>query len=249
MKKIISFLISLAILGACSGPNEELTTQVSIKFLHNWNDTPILIRDLNTIKFTNANGELLSIERIRYIVSNVVLINNENEIYELSKYQLIDFGDNEVIINADEVPLGSYKLSFIFGFTDRDNTDGIYQDLNSNSFNVPRMLGGGYHFMQFDGKYLNENNQETGFNYHMIRAVNVSGTNNQVFQDTSFKVDLGVISIANNDEIKIKTDLSEWFKNPNTWDLNQLNTLLMPNFNAQVLMNQNGKSVFSLIQD
>ena len=98
MKKIISFLISLAILGACSGPNEELTTQVSIKFPHNWNDTPILIRDLNTIKFTNANGELLSIERIRYIVSNVVLINNENEIYELSKYQLIDFGDNEVII-------------------------------------------------------------------------------------------------------------------------------------------------------
>ena len=83
----------------------------------------------------------------------------------------------------------------------------------------------------------------------MIRAVNGSDTNNQVFQDTSFKVDLGVISIANNDEIKIKTDLSEWFKNPNTWDLNQLNTLLMPNFNAQVLMNQNGKSVFSLIQD
>jgi hypothetical protein len=41
-------------------------------------------------------------------------------------------------------------------------------------------------------------------------------------------------------------NIAEWFKNPNTWDLNVLNTVLMPNFDAQILMHQNGKSVFSL---
>ena len=41
-------------------------------------------------------------------------------------------------------------------------------------------------------------------------------------------------------------NIAEWFKNPNTWDLNQLNTVLMPNFEAQKLISANGKSVFSL---
>ena len=41
-------------------------------------------------------------------------------------------------------------------------------------------------------------------------------------------------------------NVAEWFKNPNTWNLNQLNTVLMPNFEAQKMMNLNGRSVFSL---
>jgi hypothetical protein len=41
-------------------------------------------------------------------------------------------------------------------------------------------------------------------------------------------------------------NIAEWFKNPNTWDLNELNTVLMPNFEAQKMMSENGRSVFSL---
>jgi hypothetical protein len=43
-------------------------------------------------------------------------------------------------------------------------------------------------------------------------------------------------------------NLAEWFKNPNTWNLNELNTVLMPNFEAQKMMSANGKSVFTLGQ-
>ena len=72
--------------------------------------------------------------------------------------------------------------------------------------------------------------------------------NNLILDDTSFEVDLGNVTINNNAEIEIKMNIAEWFKNPNTWDLNQLNTVLMPNFNAQKMMSANGKSVFSLGQ-
>ena len=41
-------------------------------------------------------------------------------------------------------------------------------------------------------------------------------------------------------------NIAEWFKNPNTWDLNVLNNMLMPNFNAQIMMFENGQNVFSL---
>ncbi|MFT5213793.1 MAG: hypothetical protein ACI9WV_001517, partial [Patiriisocius sp.] len=64
--------------------------------------------------------------------------------------------------------------------------------------------------------------------------------------DTSFEVNLGTIVIKNTTEVEIKMNLAEWFKNPNTWNLNELNTILMPNFEAQQMMNANGKSVFSL---
>ena len=41
-------------------------------------------------------------------------------------------------------------------------------------------------------------------------------------------------------------NIAEWFKNPNTWDLNVLNNMLMPNFDAQVSIFENGQNVFSL---
>jgi hypothetical protein len=42
-------------------------------------------------------------------------------------------------------------------------------------------------------------------------------------------------------------DVSEWFKNPNTWDLNEYDVNLMGNYDVQLLMNQNGSSVFDLV--
>jgi hypothetical protein len=102
--------------------------------------------------------------------------------------------------------------------------------------------------MQFDGKYVDSNNQEAGYNYHTIRAVNRTNPNDLKFEDTSFLVNLGTVIITNNAEIEIRMNLAEWFKNPNTWNLNELNTILMPNFEAQKMMNANGQSVFSLGQ-
>ena len=154
-------------------------------------------------------------------------------------------------LSFNEIEKGStyheLELYFTFGFKDEDNTDGIYQDLNSASFNVPSMLGGGYHFMQFDGKYKDTNNQDANFNYHSIRAVDRTDPDNLVFEDTSFNVNFNSF-IAEKSEviIEVKMNIAEWFKNPNTWDLNELNTVLMPNFEAQKLMSANGKSVFSL---
>ena len=230
--------------------NENTITQanVSVKFTHNWDGTNITSADFNTIKFTNANGEELSIERLRYLVSNIKLTNTSNQEFVLKSHNLVNIGENtgETFTSENLITTGTYRLSFTFGFSDADNRDGEYQDLNSVNFNVPGMLGGGYHFMQFDGKYLDTNQNPANFNYHTIRAVNRNDPNNIIHQDTSFVVDLGEVTINNTAEIEIKATISEWFKNPNTWNLNILNTVLMPNFDAQILMHQNGKSVFTL---
>ncbi|WP_430928264.1 MbnP family protein [Polaribacter marinivivus] len=244
MKKIIWFFVIIAFT-SCKDDTDCCVNlepvNVTLKFTHNWDGTPVTASDFNSFNYVTENGESVSIERLRYVVSNVNLGG------ESKPYQLVDLGINsgfEIIFN--NVAQGVNNLNFTFGFSDADNIDGVYQDLNTVSFNVPGMLGGGYHYMQFDGKYKDTNNLDANFNYHAIRAVNRSDPNNLIFEDTSFLVDLGNIDIKNNATIEIKMNIAEWFKNPNTWNLNQLNTVLMPNFEAQKLISANGKSVFSL---
>ena len=100
--------------------------------------------------------------------------------------------------------------------------------------------------MQFDGKFINSNMEEQGFNYHAIRAVDNVGANPTFPQDTFFMVNLGAINITNDVEIEVKMNIAEWFKNPNLWDLNVYNQTLMPNSTTQIMMYENGQNVFSL---
>ena len=239
MKKFsLLFLITVLLFSSCN--EEQERAKVSLKFTHNWDGVPITNQDFGSFKFTNENGELISIERLRYIISNITLIGYRG-------HTLIDVGeDSGSVITIQDLPIGFYTFKFRFGFSDIDNIDGAYPNLNSVNFNVPEMLGGGYHYMQFDGKYKDTNNTDANFNYHTIRAIDKTDPDNIILDDTSFVVDLGTVEITNTAEIEIKMNVAEWFKNPNTWNLNQLNTVLMPNYNAQQMMSQNGKTVFSL---
>ena len=243
-KKGYLFIITVVLFAACSSEKEcclqPEQLEITLNFTHNWDQLEFTKKDFNELKFTNAHGERLSIEKLRYLVSNISLLAAKN-------HHLIDVGENTgTSIRIPNLTEGSYLLSFRFGFSDEDNIDGAYQDLNSVSFNVPEMLGGGYHFMQFDGKYLNNKDEEIGFNYHTIRAVDNTDLENLKLEDTSFEVNLGTITVSNNTKIEVKVNLAEWFKNPNTWNLNKLNSVLMPNFEAQKKMSANGKAVFSL---
>jgi hypothetical protein len=244
MKKIISFCVGLFLLLGCEKKDcctnlEPIT--VTLQFTHNWDGIPINSSDFTTFKFTTEHGELISIEQLRYLVSRIKIGNFEKN------YQLINVGESTGLeLVLPQIPQGNQFLKFTFGFTDADNIDGIYPDLNSRSFNVPMMMGGGYHFMQFDGKYKDSNNQNANFNYHAIRAVNTSNPMNLILEDTSFEVEIGTFELSKNTTIEIKMNVAEWFKNPNLWDLNVLNTVLMPNFDAQKMMSENGRNVFSV---
>lgn len=252
MKKIILLLTisTLLALASCesNSVNNTLQTQITLNFSHSWDGVPVTNTDFNSIKFTNdANGEQLSIERLRYLISNVTLTALNNEKLVLPGYNLVDLtnGTNLSFAPISTIPSGTYKnISFTFGF-DNDANAKNHQDLNSASWGVPEMLGGGYHYMQLEGKFIDNTSTETGYAYHAIRAVNNSKTP-QEFKDTFFEVNLGEVTITNNTTLNIEMNIAEWFKNPNTWDLNTLNSMLMPNFNAQVMMFENGQNVFSL---
>ena len=252
MKKRILGILTLVVLlcASCSNDatNELPSVSVTFDFTHHWDGQPVTTNDLNGIGFTNANGEQLSVELLRYLISDVTFENENGEIIVLDDYNLIDLtrGTGLSYTIEEAIPIGNYtNVSFTFGFDNEDNEDGAYLDLNSASWNVPMMLGGGYHYMQLEGRFVNQNSMETGYQYHAIRAVDNSGAE-QRFQDTFFTVDLGPMAISEGTKIEVGMNIAEWFKNPNQWDLNVLGSMLMPNFNAQVMIYENGQGVFAL---
>jgi hypothetical protein len=249
--KNILFVCFTFVLLSCSSDNDETVDKVAItfNFTHSWENTNVSNTDFGVIKFTNKNGEELSIDRLRYLISGITLTHNNGGVVNLETYQLVDLSSPETLsltTEADIIP-GEYSVSFRFGFNNDDNKDGFYPDLNLASFNVPGMLGGGYHFMQMDGSFTDAQNTIRPYNFHAIRAFDNSDPNNPTLTDTSFSILLPNVTIGNNTDINLNMDISEWFKNPNLWNLNTLSVNLMSNAEAQLAISQNGLSVFSLI--
>ena len=243
--------ISIMIFFGCSSDSDDVVAPVNttLTFSHYWNETQITNSDFNTLNFTNAHGELLSIERLRYLISNVEFTKTDGETILLEGYNLVDVTNqtNLSFTPNEKIAAGTYSnVSFVFGLINEKNTDGAFNDLNAASWNVPAMLGGGYHFMQLDGKFISANNAAQGYNYHTVRANDNAGPNPTFPQDTFFRVDLGAITVAADVEINVAMHVEEWFKTPYAWDLNVYNQMLMPNSAVQILMYENGQNVFTL---
>jgi hypothetical protein len=248
--KILAIICLTFVLSSCSEDNDISLEPVAItlNFSHSWNGTEITNADFNELKFTNENEQDLSIERLKYVISEVSLTHKSGVVTVLDEYSLVDLTNSEGLsfTTSKTILPGDYtSVTFRFGFSNEYNIDGAYPDLNTANFNVPTALGGGYHFMQFDGKYRDITSIEAPFNYHVIRAIDPTNTNDPL--DTSFSLNIGAATIGGNTNIQIEMDVSEWFKNPTTWNLNEYDVNLMGNYDVQLLMNQNGSSVFSLI--
>ncbi|MGB0897010.1 MAG: MbnP family protein [Flavobacteriaceae bacterium] len=253
MKQIIAILVlSIVVFTSCGNDDDTSqlpTTNVTFNFSHNWNGVEVTNANFNTIQYLTENNDELSIEKLRYLISKVTFQKSNGETITVDGYNLVDVTNNTGLTFIPEVELtvGTYSnVSFTFGFDNTDNIDGAYADLNTASWNVPMMMGGGYHFMQLEGKFIDNIATETGYAYHTINAVDNSDPDNLVFQDTFFTVNLGEVIIREDAGVEVKMNIAEWFKNPNTWDLNARHNMLMPNFEAQVDMYENGQSVFSL---
>ena len=122
----------------------------------------------------------LKITRLRYLISKIILTNStgdEISIAGTNDYNLVDLSDNSTLNYATNivVPPGTYtKISFVYGFNEEDNVERcLSKILNTANLELAWRhggmpnLGGGYHFMQFDGTYESPGiGDDPVFNYH-----------------------------------------------------------------------------------
>lgn len=253
MKKIALLFVLAAAFIACSNDDDsQIVTQnsdVTVSFTQNFDGTPITTATFNNTEFTNANGDVMTFTRLRYLITDVEFTTADGAVISPEqKYLLVNpTNGTGLSFGSTIMPEGTYNVTMRFGFTEAENTTMAYPDLNVASWDVPEPMGGGYHYQQLDGKFINNAGIESPFNFHTISAPINAMTEDVTREDTSIAINLGTVIIdGSTTSIEVKTNIAEWFKNPNTWNLNELNTALMGNNIAQLMMEANGQNVFKL---
>lgn len=261
MKKIIVLTISTLFFISCKredpivpAPTPDPSATVGFVFKQYYDGAEVTASDFGTTQYTNAKGTKHTITKLQYLVSNITLHKTDGTEVNLGGYNLVDLAQplTRFYTSAITAPEGSYTgVSITFGFNEKDNKDGAYKDLNAASWAWPMMIGGGYHNMKFEGMFTDNTGSPKGFAYHNGTASKMVGIT-RVNEPNSFRVRIwdynGGFKIKEGQKstIEIRMNIAEWFKNPIVWNLDNYHAMLMPNYQAQKMMNQNGRSVFSM---
>jgi len=230
----------------------EYTTEgnVTLNFSQNFDGTAVTSAEFDQLNYTNANGEVIAVTKMQYSISDVRFYKTNGDSVFFDGYHLIDMEDAASLSYAlpSSADVGAYTgIGFNYGFTPADNIDGAYTDLNAASWSSPMMLGGGYHQLKFEGRYIDTNTDTVSFQYHNLSKIREITMTDTIFHDNYAHIEMNKnFSIGGDASIDIQMDINEWFQDPHLWDLNTEYTMLMPNYAAQVKMTANSKSVFSI---
>ena len=208
-----------------------------------------LILNTSNKPYMNKMGQAFNVSKLRYLISDIALHKADGSCFTINEYHLVDASDSTTFLfrPSTKVPEGDYtSISLKFGFDKEDNISNAYPDLTSAIWNWPPPLGGGYHFMQLEGKF-DTSGVEGGFATHMgtARNNNVMPT---TYEDNHFiaKPMSSSISINSDTAFSIVMNVEQWYEEPYTWDFKNYNLMIMPNYDAQRKLNLNGPSVFTV---
>ena len=129
MKRIYTLLaFNLLILFGCNSDVDDVIAPVNVTmaFSHYWNEAPVTNSDFNTLNYTNAHGELMSIERLRYLISDITFTKTDGQTILLEGNNLVDVTNqtNLSFTPNDKIAAGTYSnVSFVFGLVNEKNTD------------------------------------------------------------------------------------------------------------------------------
>jgi len=234
--------------GSCVYPAQG---EITINFIHFFDVAPLSPSSFNQLIYQNENGDVMSLTKLIYHISDVRLYKTNGDSIVLDGYHLVDLSTASTLnyILPEKILYDTYTgIGFNLGFTPGDNISGAYSDLNAGNWSWPESLGGGYHQVQMEGKFIQTSTDTSSYAYHSGSTVREIVGTESVFHPNYiwYKIPVTGFSLSNNASIELKMDVSEWFKNPYLWDLNLLNNGLMGDYDAQLMIKANGADVFSV---
>ena len=255
---LVSLLLSLAFSGCKKDDKVEDTAgpagKLVINFEHYLNNAPVLV---DTFAYTNAAGNVYNFYLVRYFISDVILYHSDGTQRKIKDWTDYFYIDTEYPYTLkwevyDELAVGDYdSLSFHFGFKDEDNISFMFSNQPESNMVWPEYDGGGYHYLQLEGKWINPNNIKIGYAFHLGRGQHYDSNGHPIppFIDNSFRVSLPASSFSiaegQSTEITLRMNIEQWFENPHVYDHNQWGGDIMEQQDAMILGVENGWNVFS----
>jgi hypothetical protein len=264
MKNLPAFIIAIALISFLISCKDETpdTGKITLRFSE-MVDTTALIYD--TVSYENEAGNSYTVTEVQYFISNLALYYNDGSKYEIKDSQGIHYIDSDIPETrywaiTDEVPTGYVdSVVFTFGLDEETNKSGLFVNPPESNMFWPDELGGGYHYMKMNGKWVDINEQINSYNYHLGigQTYDTAGTVTGFVQNY-FKVSvylpvyssfLIVVKSGETTALGISMNVSSWFKTPHSWDFNLMPMMMMQDQEALKTACENGYDVFSVGPD
>jgi hypothetical protein len=257
----ISFLLSLA---GCKKHDDDDTVppetgNITFKFLHYVNGLP-LVKD--SMMYINAAGNNYEINELKYFISDITLYKSDGTTKLIDDSKDIDYIDIDMPSTltwsvTDSIPAGTYdSINFVFGITEAKNQSHIFVNPPESNMEWPDVIGGGYHYMMMNGKWIDTLSQIEDFNFHMgIGQLYKPGSMGNVDSIYAFVQNYFTVSLTNSSftiykdetkEIEIIMNIDSWFKTPQVYDFNYWGGSIMQNQPAMQMVKENGFDVFTI---
>jgi len=164
----------------------------------------------DTVQYTNEAGQVYGITHLEYYLSQLTLAGAAGTPDQVIPGPWYVNGMNANRFDLGPLPAGTYTGATVqLGLSPALNQTGALPGTLENLLMAwPAPMGGGYHFMKFEGHFL-LNGQPTGFAMHLGRDENlVHCTMQQPFTLAGAK-----------DTLVLRFNLNEVFRSPHTYDL------------------------------
>lgn len=235
------------------------TGKLKIEFNHTVDNQTV---QLNTNIYVNEAGNHYELADIMYFISDLTLYSHNGTSLLINDWTAIHYIDINIPTTLtwniyDPIPTGVYdSISFVFGLDEQRNQSFAFANPPESNMFWPDVLGGGYHYMMINGKWVNQQNVVTPFDFHLgigqIYSDTINYNVNTItgFVQNYFKVTLPIsaLQISKNitSTIVLKMEIESWFKTPNIWDHNYWGGSVMQNQRALKTIKENGFDVFSV---
>lgn len=248
MRRIALLLTLVIALTACHKQND--TGRLDIILSHTANGSKVVF---DSVTYTNEIGNHYIINEIQYFISNISLQKENGEWLATDANANTHYIDTDIeeskILSFNNIESENYThIRFTFGLDETDNVTGRFTDQPEANMFWPEPLGGGYHYMKMNGKWINDEGQYVPMNVHLGIGQNETLTE---FYHNYFIVELPInTSIVKGQTSTLNLDMiiDNWFRTPNTIDLAEYGTAIMQNQTAQALYKSNGHDVFQILQ-
>lgn len=211
----------------------------------------------DTLAYMNAAGNRYLVTEIQYFISDVVLHRDDGVRQILNEWKDIHYVDTDIPSTHswqvfDQIAQGAYdSISFTFGINESKNISMMFVNPPEANMFWPEYLGGGYHYLKLNGKWLGPDELLNPFEFHLgigqyyDNEGNITGFVHNHFnvtlQASSFEVAPGDTLV-----IPIEMNIESWFETPNVYDFNYWGGGIMQNQEAMQDVKENGMDVFTI---
>lgn len=169
---------------------------------------------VGNLGYTNEAGNVYSVDLLKYYISNIVFVKDDNSLHYAPNYELIDESKSESKSFSMVIPTGNYKeLRFFMGVDSLKNVSGAQSGALDPSYGMFWDWNTGYIYFKHEGNFIDPNGDTLPIVYHF------GSFDALVKQEHSLNFEAGSTPRT----IQITFNLNQLYRSPNVIDFTNNN--------------------------